>query len=78
MNIKLEINVPVNVTKEVILFEIKKQLALELFKSEKFSTGYCAELCDMNYDEFLLFLSKNKISIFSQTVDEVMEDANNA
>ena len=59
--------------------ELSKQMvALELFKTGKFSTGYCADVAAMTYDDFLLLLGKNKISMFTKTKEELLDELKNA
>jgi len=58
--------------------DLKKQIGLELYKSGKCSTGFCAHFCGLNYDDFLLFLSENKTPIFSQSLSEILDDAKRA
>ena len=59
--------------------ELSKQMvALELFKTGKFSTGYCADVATMTYDDFLLLLGQNKISMFTKTKEELLDELKNA
>lgn len=44
---------------------MKKYTALKLYESKKLSLGQSADLAGMDKQDFVMFLSKNKISIFS-------------
>ncbi|MBR3250146.1 MAG: UPF0175 family protein [Erysipelotrichaceae bacterium] len=59
--------------------ELSKQMvALELFKTGKFSIGYCADVSGMAYDDFLLLLGQNKIPMFTRTKEDLSDELNNA
>ena len=59
--------------------ELSKQMvALELFKTGKFSIGYCADVAGMAYDDFLLLLGRNRIPMFTRTREELLDELNNA
>ena len=56
-----------------------KQTALKLYETHKLSIGQCAALADMPEEDFILFLSENKVSIF-EYLDKaaLLEELNNA
>ena len=59
--------------------ELSKQLvALELFKTGKFSIGYCANVGEMTYDDFMLLLGQHKIPLFTRTKEELSDELENA
>lgn len=51
-------------TENQFILYMKKYTALNLFQSRKLSIGQCAELADMSEEDFVYFLSENKVSIF--------------
>lgn len=58
---------------------MKCMLAIDLYRNKKVSLGYCAEIADMTKEEFIKYLGKNKISIFSfENEREFMEELANA
>lgn len=58
---------------------IKKTLAMDLYKNEKVSLGYCASVAEMTKEEFVQYLGRNGVSIFSFASDsEFLEELNNA
>ena len=75
---EITVNLKENLSEKDLENDLKKQIALELYKSGKCSTGFCAHFCGLNYDDFLLFISENKVSIFSQSLSEILEDAKRA
>lgn len=57
----------------------KCMLAVDLFKKKKVSLGYCAGIADMSKEDFVRYLGKNEISIFSfESEKEFLEELANA
>ncbi len=78
----LNINIPIS---EEVLFVLKKDekslqeearkiLALQFFKERKLSLGKSAELADMDKDDFVTLLGKNKIDIYQYTERELEQE----
>lgn len=64
---------------EDIVIEMKKALALKYYQEQKLSLGHCAELAEMNKEDFIKYLSKYNITIFRfESEDELLEDIKNA
>ena len=58
---------------------IKKMLAMDLYKNKKVSLGYCASVAEMTKEEFIQYLGRNSVSIFSFASDnEFLEELENA
>ena len=58
---------------------IKKIVALEFYKNQGVSVGYCAEIAGMTEENFIKFLGENKISIFQFDDEaEFLSEAENA
>ena len=56
-----------------------KQMALNLFETRKLSIGQCAALANMQEEDFIFFLSENKVSIFDYLDEtELSVEMNNA
>ncbi len=54
-------------------------VVLDLYKNKKVSLGYCAKVAGMTNEEFIQYLGKNGISIFSfATEGEFVEELVNA
>lgn len=82
---QIAVNIP-----EAVLFDtkmnfqdaekfIRRVVALEYFKNQGVSIGYCAEIAGMTEEDFLKFLGKNKISIFKFDDEaEFLSEAANA
>ena len=58
--------------------EVRREIALAAYKSGKYSLGYCADLAGMFLEDFILFLGKNSISIYGDTVNDVLAGLENA
>jgi len=57
----------------------KRLVALDLYKKRGVALGYCAEVAEMTLEEFMLFLSENKVTIFKyKNAEEFYEEARNA
>lgn len=70
--------VTIKLHKNITAPEALKLFAIELFKTGKYSTGFCAELANVSYNEFLHVLSDNKISIFKRTKEDLLNEFENA
>ena len=82
---QVSINIP-----EAVLFDkcltqpkaqqmAKKAVALYCYANMDVSIGYCAEIADMNEEEFLRFLGENKVSVFHFDDEaEFLEELKNA
>ena len=82
---QIAVNIP-----EAVLFDtkmnfqdaekfIRRVVALEYFKNQGISIGYCAEIAGMTEEDFLKFLGENKISIFKfDDEEEFLSEAANA
>lgn len=58
---------------------IRRVVALEYYKNQGVSIGYCAEIAGMTEENFLQFLGENKISVFKFDDDaEFFSEAANA
>lgn len=58
---------------------MKKMLALDLYKNKKISLGYCASVAEMTKEEFVQYLGKNGVSVFSfVSENEFLEELANA
>lgn len=58
---------------------MKKMLAMDLYKNKKVSLGYCASVADMTKEEFMQYLGRNGVSVFSfSSEDEFWEELANA
>ena len=58
---------------------VRRAVALAYYKEQKVSVGYCAEIAEMSEEDFIKFLSENKISIFDfADTEEFMNEVNNA
>ena len=55
------------------------KIAVDLYKNKKISLGYCADIADMTKEDFVKYLGKNNISIFSfEDEEEFLEELANA
>ncbi len=55
--------------------EIRLMAALKLFESGRISSGLAAGLADMSRAEFLMVCGQFGVSVFQQTSEEVLSDA---
>ncbi|MBR6902213.1 MAG: UPF0175 family protein [Synergistaceae bacterium] len=66
-------------TKEDAASLIRKIVALRFYTENGISLGYCAQIAGMNKEDFIHYLSSNKVSIFNfDDEDEFIEEMNNA
>lgn len=84
-----KININVAVPQEILLtlrekehdlaLDMKRWTALKLYTDKKLTIGQCAELAEMNEEDFIRYLGENKISIFDfNNSEELKEDIRNA
>ena len=72
-------NISTVVNLEDIVVEMKRALAVKYYQEQRLSLGQCAELAEMNREDFIEYLSKQHISIFRfESEDEISEDMKNA
>lgn len=58
---------------------IRRLIALEYYKNQGVSIGYCAEIAGMKKEEFIKYLGEQKISIFHfENEEEFLSEVNNA
>ena len=58
---------------------VRRLVALEYYKNQGVSIGYCAEVAGMNEKEFIKYLGEQKISIFQfDDEEEFLEEVKNA
>ena len=67
-----------NLDAKQAISEVRKEVALAAYKSGNYSVGYCADLAGMFLDDFIVFLGENKISIFGNSVEDLLEGLDNA
>lgn len=85
MNINTVVKLPQEIlltlrqSSEDIVIEMKRALAVKYYQQQKLSLGQCAELAEMNKEDFIKFLSSQHIPIFRlESEDEILEDIKNA
>lgn len=58
---------------------MKRMLAVDLYEDKKVSLGYCASVAEMTKEDFIKYLGKRDISIFSfDNREEFLEELANA
>lgn len=58
---------------------VRRLVALEYYKNQGVSIGYCAEVAGMSEKEFIKYLGEKKISIFQfEDEEEFLEEVKNA
>lgn len=82
---QIAINIP-----EAVLFDtrmnkvetekfIRRLVALEYYKNQGVSIGYCAEVAGLSEEEFIKYLGEKKISIFQfEDEEEFLQEVKNA
>lgn len=79
INIPEEILLDLHEDKSDFTEYMKKMLALDLYKNKKVSLGYCAIVAGMTKEEFVQYLGRKGVSIFSFTLEnEFLEELANA
>ena len=71
-------NIPKDMNSDELKAYLLNNIALELYKTGKFSLGYCANLSSMSYAEFMKYLADNNISTLEYTKEELEDMLNNA
>lgn len=83
------ININISIPNEILLtlresnnelaLNMKRWSALKLFEEKRLSIGQSAELAEMTEEDFIKYLSSNKVSVFPyRNANELIEDINNA
>jgi predicted HTH domain antitoxin len=83
------ININIAIPQEILLtlrekefdlaLDMKRWTALKLYANKKLTIGQCAELAEMNEEDFLKYLGLNQISIFTfNNSEDLKEDLKNA
>jgi predicted HTH domain antitoxin len=52
----------------------RKVVAMELFKSQHVSVGYCSEIAGMTEESFIKYLGMNQVSIFHFDNEKELEE----
>lgn len=79
INVPEEVLLDLHEDKEHFAQYMKCMLAVDLYKNRKVSLGYCASIADMAKEDFIEYLGKNDISIFSfENEEEFLEELENA
>jgi predicted HTH domain antitoxin len=84
-----DVNINISIPQEILLtlrekndefaINMKRWAALKLYEIKKLSVGQCAQLAEMNEEDFIVYLGENKISIFPyQNINELKEDVSHA
>ncbi len=82
-------NINISIPNEILLslresdnelgLNMKRWAALKLFEEKRLSIGQSAELAEMSEEDFIRYLSSNKVSVFPyRSYNELAEDMNNA
>ena len=79
LNVPNEVLYDIKMTQEDIASFIKKIVALNFYTKAGISLGYCAQIAEMDKEDFIHYLSSNGISIFHfDNEEEFIEEMNNA
>ena len=79
INVPDEILLDLHENEEDFAAYTKCMLAVDLYKNRKVSLGYCADIAGMAKEDFVKYLDKNGISIFSfESEKEFLEELANA
>lgn len=79
INVPEEILLDLHENKDDFTAYMKCMLAVDLYKNRKVSLGYCADIADMAKEDFVKYLGRNGISIFSfESKKEFLEEIENA
>jgi predicted HTH domain antitoxin len=84
MNISTTIEIPEEVmfslreNEKDMVKEMKRISALKYYIEKKLSLGQCSLLAEMSKEEFISYISSQKVSIFSLTKEELFKDIENA
>ena len=74
ISIPSEIFLILRETENQFVSNMKKFTALNLFQSNKLSLGQCATLANMTKEDFIYFLSENKLSIFEYLDESALRE----
>lgn len=72
----IEIKIPDNVNLEG--YDIKMAVAAKLYEDGKLSAGQAAEIAGVTKRTFIELLGRYGVSLFSNSVDDLMTDIKNA
>lgn len=79
VNLPEEIILSLRESKENIVGDMKKTVAIKYYRERKLSLGQCSELAEMTKEKFIELLSTYNISIFDfENDEELSEDMKNA
>jgi predicted HTH domain antitoxin len=79
INVPEEVFLDLHENKEDFTEYMKKTMALDLYKNKKVSLEYCASIAELTKEEFIQYLSMNKVSIFSfESEEDFLEELANA
>lgn len=79
LNFSEEIVLSLRESKENIIKDMKKTVAIKYYKEKRLSLGQSSELAEMSKEKFIELLSTYNISIFNYEDDkELLEDIKNA
>ena len=79
INVPDEILLDLHENEEDFAAYTKCMLAVDLYKNRKVSLGYCADIAGMAKEDFVKYIGKNGISIFSfESEKEFLEELANA
>jgi len=74
LSIPSEIFLVLRETENQFVTNMKKFTALFLFQNQKLSIGQCASLANMTEEDFVYYLSENKISLFEYLDDTALRE----
>lgn len=79
INVPEEILLDLHENKNDFAAYMRCMLAVDLYTNKKVSLGYCANVAEMTKEEFIKYLGKKDISIFSfDSKEEFLEELANA
>lgn len=79
INIPEEILLDLHENEDDFVTYMKCVLAVDLYTNKKVALGYCAGIADMSKEDFIKYLGKNEISVFSfESEKEFMDELANA
>ena len=79
INVPEEILLDLHENKDDFATYMKCMLAVDLYKNKRVSLGYCADIAEMAKEDFIKYLGKNEISVFSfENEQELLEELANA
>ena len=79
INVPEEILLDLHENKDDFATYMECMLAVDLYKNKRVSLGYCADIAEMAKEDFIKYLGKNEISVFSfENEQEFLEELANA